>query len=45
MHWLWSEEMDLPSQVQILDEAICVSFGSNALRKGINPSLLAAVDE
>ena len=33
------KEMDL-SQIQILAETFCVSLSANALRKGINTSLL-----
>ena len=32
--------MELVAQVQILDEAICVSLLANALGKDINPSVL-----
>ena len=31
--------MDLVTQVQILDEAIPISFYGNVLRKGMNPSI------
>ena len=31
--------MDLVSQVQILDEAVCVLINANALGKGTNQSL------
>ena len=32
--------MDVTTQVQNPDEAVCVSFHSNALGKGVDPSLL-----
>ena len=38
--WLSTEGMNLMNQVQIQDEAICISFCANALKKGQNPSLL-----
>ena len=38
--------MESVNQVQILDEAICVSLHANAVGKGINPSgLLLAIDK
>ena len=33
--------MDLAIQVQILDDAICISLCTNALGKGMNPSVLS----
>ena len=35
-----SKEVKSVTRVQILDEAVCVSLRSNALRKGMNPSVL-----
>ena len=32
--------MKLVNQVQILDEAVCVSLHANAIEKGMNPSVL-----
>ena len=32
--------MELETKVQILDEAVCISQCANALRKGMNPSVL-----
>ena len=32
--------MELAAQVQIQDEAVCISFCTNALGKGMNPSFL-----
>ena len=32
--------MDLTTQVQILDEAVCVSHDDHALEIGINPTFL-----
>ena len=37
---LVSLEMASTTQVQILDEAVCVSLYTNTLWKGMNPSLL-----
>ena len=32
--------MDMATWVQILDEADCISHGTNTLRKGMNPIIL-----
>ena len=32
--------MDMATQVQILDEAVCISHSVNILGKGINPIIL-----
>ena len=32
--------MELMSQAQILDEAVCISLGANTFGKGMNPSVL-----
>ena len=37
--------MDLPTQVHILDEAVCLLLHTNALGKGMNPSLLPPIDK
>ena len=29
--------MELPTKVQILDDAVCISLYANILRKGMNP--------
>ena len=42
MYFLWPKEMDMATQVQILDKAVCLSPCTNALRKDINPFLLTA---
>ena len=31
------------TQVQNLDEAVCISYGANTLVKGINPTILLSV--
>ena len=36
-----SEEIDLVSQVQNLDEAVCISFHTNSLGNGMNPFVLS----
>ena len=35
--------MDLASQVQILDEAVCILLPANTLDKGMNPSPLTPI--
>ena len=35
-------EIEFTTQVQILDKAICVFHGDNALGKGMNPTVLQA---
>ena len=35
-----SQEMDLDTQVQILDKAIFISHWTNTLEKGMNPTIL-----
>ena len=37
---LSSPEMGSTSQIQILEETVCISIWTNALAKSINPSLL-----
>ena len=36
MLWLLSYEMDMVTQVQILDETDCLSHSTNTLVKGMN---------
>ena len=38
--WLSSQKMDTAMQVQILDEADCISHSTNTLGKGMNPIIL-----
>ena len=38
--WLWLQEMDTATQVQILDETDCISHNTNILWKGMNPIIL-----
>ena len=38
--WLSSVEMDTSIRVQILDEADCISYGTDTLEKGMNPIIL-----
>ena len=40
VQWLSSEEIELATQTQILDEAICISLCINAFEKDTNPSVL-----
>ena len=35
------KEIDMISQIQILDKATCISLLANVVGKGINPSLLS----
>ena len=35
--------MNLATEVQILDKAVGISYSSNALRKGMNPTILPPV--
>ena len=35
--------MDMVNQVQILNEAVCISHCANTLRKGMNPIILSLV--
>ena len=32
--------MDMASRVQILNEAVCISYSANTLQKGMNPIIL-----
>ena len=32
--------MDMVTQVQILDKAVCISYGANTLGKGMHPTIL-----
>ena len=32
--------MDMVTQVEVLDEAICISHGTNTLGKDMNPTIL-----
>ena len=41
--WLSSKEMESATWVQILDEAVCISLHADALKKGMNPSILSQV--
>ena len=34
-------EMDMVTQVQILDKAVCISHSANTLGKGMNPTILS----
>ena len=43
MQWLPSLEIDTASQVQILDESVCISHCTNTLKKGMNPITLSPV--
>ena len=36
--------MDTVTQVQILDEAVWISHSANTLEKGMNPTILSAMD-
>ena len=39
--WLLSsQEMDMATRVQILDQADCISHSTNTLGKGMNPIIL-----
>ena len=40
-HKLSSLEVDLVTQVQIIDEAVCISLCANAFGKGMNPFILS----
>ena len=35
--------MDLGTQVQILSEIVCISYGANTLEKGMTPTILPPV--
>ena len=32
--------MELVTQIQILDKAVCISFSTNTLREGMHPSVV-----
>ena len=38
--WLICRKMDMATRVQTLDEADCISQGTNTLWKGMNPIIL-----
>ena len=38
--WLHSSEMGTVTQVQILDDAVCISQSTDTLGKGMNPTIL-----
>ena len=38
--WLSLWKMDMATQVQILDEAVCISYSANTIVKGMNPTIL-----
>ena len=37
VQWLSSQDMDMATQVQILDLTDCISHNTNTLGKGMNP--------
>ena len=39
-YWLSSQETDTANRVEILDEALWVSYSTNILKKGMNPTIL-----
>ena len=41
--WLSSLEIDMATQVQILDKAVCISYSTNIFRKGMTPTSLLLV--
>ena len=40
MSWLLSEEMDMVTRVQILDEAVCILRSTYSLGKAMNPNII-----
>ena len=40
VQWVSSLEMDSVTQAQILEEAVCISLGTNTLVKGKNLTIL-----
>ena len=38
--WLSSLKMVMATCVQILDEVVCISYSTNILGKGMNPTIL-----